>query len=50
MIEITYLLNCSGSPVTIDSPLAGTTVLDGVEITEGTPVTVDAWDLAIIES
>ena len=48
--EITYLLNYSGSPVTIDSPLAGTTVLDGVEITEGTPVTVDAWDLAIIES
>ncbi|QXT61944.1 beta-galactosidase [Tessaracoccus palaemonis] len=48
--EITYLLNYSGSPVTIDSPVAGTTVLDGVEIAEGAPVTVDAWDLAIIES
>ncbi|WGT48126.1 beta-galactosidase [Tessaracoccus lacteus] len=48
--DVTYLLNYSGSTVTIGSPVAGRSVLDGVELAEGKALTVGAWDLAIIES
>lgn len=47
---LTYLLNYSGQPVTLDAPLAGTSVLTGTGVRLGEPLTVDAWGLVVIES
>jgi beta-galactosidase len=48
---LTYLLNYSAGPVTLPSPVAGTAVLsDGAAVAAGDALTIDPWDLVIIEA
>jgi beta-galactosidase len=47
--ELTYLLNYSAEPVTLDSPVAGRSVLSDGGITVGDSITIGAWDLVVIE-
>ncbi|SHJ17846.1 beta-galactosidase [Tessaracoccus bendigoensis DSM 12906] len=48
--EVTYLLNYSGSPVSLPSPVEGASVLSGGEwIRTGGDLRIEAWDLAILE-
>ena len=46
--DVTYLLNYSGSPVTVTSPVAGTSLLNGVTVEIGDDITIGKWDLAIV--
>ena len=56
--SVTYLLNYSGSSVSVPAPVAGTSLLAGgeggaggeVSIAVGQELVIGAWDLAIIES
>ncbi|ACZ23341.1 beta-galactosidase [Sanguibacter keddieii DSM 10542] len=47
--ELTYLLNYSAEPVTLDSPVAGRSVLGDVEVAVGETLTIGAWDLLVVE-
>ncbi|MDQ0373378.1 beta-galactosidase [Cellulomonas humilata] len=46
---LTYLLNYSGRPVQVTSPVTARSVLDDATVAEGTDLTVGAWDLTILE-
>lgn len=47
--ELTYLLNYSGEPVTLASPVAGTSVLAGNRVDIGEEHRIAPWDLTIVE-
>lgn len=52
--QVTYLLNYSSEPVTVDSPAAGRSLLGaagiepGAEVIAGAPITLDPWGVAIV--
>ena len=55
--EVTFLLNYSGSTVTLPSPVAGCSVLAGgaeedsaPRIEHGQSLEIGAWDLVVLES
>ena len=48
--HVTYLLNYSDAPVSLASPVAGRSVLDGADVEEGADLTIGRWDVLILES
>ncbi|HCX84687.1 MAG TPA: beta-galactosidase [Micrococcales bacterium] len=48
--QLTYLLNYSGAATRVASPVAGRSVLGGVDVAAGEPLEIGAWDLVILES
>lgn len=46
--NVTYLLNYASTPVTVSSPVSGTSLLGDESVAAGDPVTIGKWDLAVI--
>lgn len=46
---LTYLLNYSADPVSLDSPVAGRSVLGDAEVVVGETLTIGPWDLLAVE-
>jgi beta-galactosidase len=46
--DVTYLLNYASTPVTVSSPVSGTSLLGDESVAAGDPVTIGKWDLAVI--
>jgi beta-galactosidase len=48
--QVTYFLNYSGDSVSFTNPVAGRSVLDGVDVDEGADLTIGRWDVLILEA